>query len=98
MLGGHVPGDAASCELLCRVSRAAERERYRWRDGLVPVVNGAESGHGIHAYLPVTAYTLRVRLHCVEMQRVMQRYYCMVDGVIEGLAIQRCGRSDGCGV
>ena len=30
------------------------------------------------------SYTLRLRLHCVEMQRVLQRYYCMVDGVIQG--------------
>jgi hypothetical protein len=29
-------------------------------------------------------YTLRLRLHCVEMQRVPQRYYCMVDGIIQG--------------
>ena len=49
---------------------------------IVPVVNGAEVGT---VFAPVAghAYTLRVRLHCVEMQRVMQRYYCMVDGVVE---------------
>ena len=28
-------------------------------------------------------YTLRLRLHCGEMQRVMQRYYAMVDGAVE---------------
>ncbi len=50
---------------------------------LVPVVNGVEVGT---VFTPVAghAYTLRLRLHCVEMQRVQQRYYCMVDGVIEG--------------
>jgi hypothetical protein len=50
---------------------------------LVPVVNGAELGT---VFTPIVghAYTLRLRLHCVEMQRVMQRYYCMVDGVIQG--------------
>ncbi len=50
---------------------------------LVPVVNGAEVGT---VFTPVAghAYTLRLRLHCVEMQRVMQRYYCMVDGVVQG--------------
>ncbi len=46
---------------------------------LVPVVNGVEVGT---VYTPVAghAYTLRLRLHCVEMQRV----HCLVDGVIEG--------------
>jgi len=49
---------------------------------LVPVINGAEVGT---VFTPVAghAYTLRLRLHCVEMQRVMQLYYCMVDGTIE---------------
>ena len=50
--------------------------------GIVPVVNGAEVGT-VFAPAAGHAYTLRVRLHCVEMQRVMQRYYCMVDGVVE---------------
>ncbi len=50
---------------------------------LVPVVNGVEVGT---VFTPVAghAYTLRLRLHCVETQRVMQRYYCMVDGVVQG--------------
>ena len=50
---------------------------------LVPVINGAEVGT---VYTPEAghAYTLRLRLHCVEMQRVMQSYYCMVDGVVQG--------------
>jgi hypothetical protein len=50
---------------------------------LVPVLNGAEVGT---VFTPVSGhtYTLRLRLHCVEMQRVQQRYYCMVDGVIQG--------------
>jgi hypothetical protein len=49
---------------------------------IVPVVNGAEVGT---VFTPTAghSYTLRLRLHCVEMQRVMQRYYCMVDGVVE---------------
>ncbi len=50
---------------------------------LVPVVNGAEAGT-VFTPLAGHAYTLRLRLHCVEMQRVMQRYYCMADGVVEG--------------
>jgi len=50
---------------------------------VVPVVNGVEVGT---VFTPVAGhlYTLRMRLHCVEMQRVMQRYYCMVDGVVAG--------------
>jgi hypothetical protein len=50
---------------------------------VVPLVNGVEVGT---VFTPVAghAYTLRLRLHCVEMQRVLQRYYCMVDGVIQG--------------
>jgi hypothetical protein len=49
---------------------------------LVPVVNGAEVGT---TFTPMAGHTyaLRLRLHCVEMQRVPQRYYCMVDGVIQ---------------
>ena len=36
-------------------------------------------------FTPVSGhtYTLRLRLHCVEMLRVGQPYYCMVDGVVE---------------
>ena len=50
--------------------------------GVVPVMNGAEVGT-VFAPTAGHAYTMRLRLHCVEMQRVMQRYYCMVDGVVE---------------
>jgi hypothetical protein len=49
---------------------------------LVPVVSGAEVGT-VFTPLPDQRYTLRLRLHCAEVQRVMQRYYCMVDGVIQ---------------
>jgi hypothetical protein len=50
---------------------------------LVPVLNGAEVGS---SFTPLAGhtYTLRLRLHSVEMQRIMQRYYCMVDGVVQG--------------
>jgi hypothetical protein len=50
---------------------------------VVPVLNGAEVGT---VFTPVSGhtYTLRLRLHCVEMQRVPQRYYGLVDGTIEG--------------
>jgi len=48
---------------------------------LVPLVNGSEVGTAF----PVVAghsYTLRLRLHCVELQRVMQTYYAMVAGKV----------------
>jgi hypothetical protein len=49
---------------------------------IVPVVNGAEVGT---VFTPTAghSYTLRLRLHCPEMQRVLQPYYCMVDGVLK---------------
>ena len=49
---------------------------------LVPVLNGVEVGS---AFTPAAGhkYSLRLRLHCVENQRVMQHYYSMVDGVVE---------------
>ncbi len=50
---------------------------------MVPVLNGVEVGT-VFTPLAGHAYTLRLRLHCVEMQRVQQRYYCMVDGVVQG--------------
>ena len=50
---------------------------------IMPVINGAETGT-VFAPIAGHSYTLRLRLHCVEMQRVPQRYYCMVDGVIQG--------------
>jgi hypothetical protein len=56
---------------------------------VVPVVDGVETGT---VFTPIAGhnYTLRLRLHSVEMQRVMQRYYCMVDG-----AVQSFGTSSG---
>ncbi len=49
---------------------------------IVPVVSGAEVGTPYTA-LAGHSYTLRLRLHCAETQRVMQRYTCMVDGVVQ---------------
>jgi hypothetical protein len=48
----------------------------------VPFVNGAEVGT-VFPLLQGHTYTLRIRLHCVEMQRVLQTYYAMVDGVVK---------------
>ncbi len=49
---------------------------------LVPVMNGAEVGS---VFTPIAGhkYTLRLRLYCPEMQRIPQRYYCMVEGVVQ---------------
>ena len=49
---------------------------------VVPFVNGAEVGT-VYTMLSGHTYTLRIRLHCAEMQRVQQAYYAMVDGVVE---------------
>jgi hypothetical protein len=49
---------------------------------MTPFVNGAEIGT-TYTVLPGHTYTLRIRLHSVEMQRVLQTYYARVDGVIE---------------
>ena len=49
----------------------------------VPFVNGAEVGT-VFTLLGGHTYTLRIRLHCVEAQRVLQAYYAMVDGAVQG--------------
>jgi hypothetical protein len=49
---------------------------------VVPFVNGVEVGT-VFTMLSGHTYTLRIRLHCVEMQRVLQAYYAMVDGAVE---------------
>ena len=83
MLGGMYAGTSvlANCFAGFRV-----RQSVSGTGGVtqvVPVVNGVEIGT---VFTPVAGhlYTLRLRLRCVEMQRVMQRYYCMVDGVVQG--------------
>jgi hypothetical protein len=49
---------------------------------VVPFVDGAEVGT-VFTLLAGHIYTLRIRLHCVEVQRVLQSYYAMVDGVVQ---------------
>ncbi len=49
---------------------------------VVPFVNGAEVGT-VFSVLTGHTYTLRIRLHCVEIQRVLQAYYAMVNGAVE---------------
>ncbi|WP_260735756.1 hypothetical protein [Tunturiibacter lichenicola] len=49
---------------------------------VVPFVKGAEVGT-VFTILQGHTYTLRIRLHCVEVQRVLQSYYAMVDGAVQ---------------
>ena len=49
---------------------------------ITPFVDGAEVGT-TYTLLSGHAYTLRIRLHSPEMQRVLQTYYARVDGAIE---------------
>ncbi|MDQ2834055.1 MAG: hypothetical protein M3Y50_09990 [Acidobacteriota bacterium] len=49
---------------------------------VVPFVSGAEAGT-VFTLLQGHTYTLRIRLHCVEVQRVLQMYYAMVDGALQ---------------
>ncbi len=78
MLAGFYAGTPvlANCVAGFRVRQSADVTV------LVPVVNSVETGT---VFTPTSGhrYTLRVRMHCVEMLRVGQPYYCMVDGVVE---------------
>jgi hypothetical protein len=49
---------------------------------LTPFVNGAEVGASF-TIAAGHAYTLRIRIHAPEMQRVLQTYYARVDGALE---------------
>jgi hypothetical protein len=49
---------------------------------LTPFVNGAEVGTSF-TVLPGHSYTLRIRIHSPEVQRVLQTYYALVDGAVE---------------
>jgi hypothetical protein len=98
-LGGTLVLEAANVQLgapsdgvLCGVysgpvSRANCFAGYNVRQSsgatvVTPFVNGAEVGTST-TLLNGHAYTLRIRLHSPEMQRVLQAYYARVDGVIE---------------
>jgi hypothetical protein len=50
---------------------------------VTPMVNGVEVGASL-TMLAGHAFTLRIRLHCVETERVLQRYYARVDGTVLG--------------
>jgi hypothetical protein len=49
---------------------------------VTPFVNGAEVGNSF-TILNGHSYTLRIRLHCPETERVLQTWQTMVDGVLE---------------
>jgi hypothetical protein len=49
---------------------------------VTPMVNGAATGTPF-TLLPGHLYTLRLHLHCPELERVKQTYYAMVDGVVQ---------------
>ncbi|NYF78576.1 hypothetical protein [Granulicella arctica] len=49
---------------------------------ITPFINGAEVGTS-YTILTGHSYTFRIRLHCAEIQRVLQTYYAMVDGAVE---------------
>ncbi|SEG19917.1 hypothetical protein SAMN05421819_2160 [Bryocella elongata] len=78
MLGGMYEGvvELANCFAGFRVRQSSGATV------VVPVVNGAELGT---VFTPVAGhlYTLRLRLHCVEQQRVPQVYYAMANGAVE---------------
>ena len=48
---------------------------------LAALLNGGEVGSTM-TIATGHLYTLRLRVHCVEMQRVLQSYYAMVDGAV----------------
>ncbi|HEV2646879.1 MAG TPA: hypothetical protein VGU46_10995 [Acidobacteriaceae bacterium] len=89
---GHVQFGAPSDGVLCGlyagpVQRGNCFAGYNVRQSggstlLTPYVNGSEMGTS-YTLLNGHTYTLRIRLHSPEMQRVQQTYYARVDGVIE---------------
>jgi hypothetical protein len=49
---------------------------------MTPLVNGVEVGTPFNVQVG-HAYTLRLRVHCPEIQRQLQTYYATIDGVLE---------------
>lgn len=89
---GHVQLGSASTGILCGLYSGATASAncfagYNIRQAsgatvAVPFVNGAEVGTAFTLVSGHT-YTLRIRLHGVEPQRVLQAYYAMVDGAVQ---------------
>jgi hypothetical protein len=82
------PSDGVLCGLYSgAIGRANCFAGYNVRQSggntlLTPFVNGTEIGTS-YTLLTDHAYTLRIRLHSPEMQRVLQTWYARVDGVIQ---------------
>jgi hypothetical protein len=82
------PSDGVLCGLYSGpVSRANCFAGYNVRQSsgatlVTPFINGVEIGIS-YTLLAGHAYTLRIRLHSPEMQRVLQTYYARVDGAIQ---------------
>jgi hypothetical protein len=82
------PSDGVLCGLYSGpVSRANCFAGYNVRQGsgatlVTPFLNGIETGTS-YTLLAGHVYTLRIRLHSPEMQRVLQTYYARVDGAIQ---------------
>jgi len=82
------PSDGVLCGLYSGpVARANCFAGYNVRQSggatiVTPYVNGAEVGSS-YTLLAGHAYTLRIRLHAAEMQRVLQTYYARVAGAVE---------------
>ena len=82
------PSDGVLCGLYSGpVSRANCFAGYNVRQSggatvIAPFVNGAEVG-ATTTLLNGHTYTLRIRCHSPEMQRVLQTYYARVDGVVQ---------------
>ena len=81
------PSDGVLCGLYSGpVARANCFAGYNVRQSggstqVTPYVNGTETGTS-YTIISGHTYTLRIRLHAVEMQRVLQTYYSRIDGAI----------------
>ncbi len=84
----NAPSDGVLCALYDGpVARANCFAGYNVRQSggntvVTPFVNGTEVGTS-YTMLSGHIYTLRMRLHSPEMQRVLQTYYARVDGAIQ---------------
>lgn len=88
---GAVRMESASDGVLCGLyagdtSRSSCFAGYNVRQSngstvVVPLVNGVEMGT-VYTLQSGHAYSLRVRVHCVEVQRVRQIFYAMVGGAV----------------
>ena len=89
---GSVRMDASSTGMLCGLYAGMTQQAnclagYSVRQSggatvVRPMVQGVETG-AAYTMLSGHRYTLRIRLHCPEMQRVRQTYYAMVDGAVQ---------------